>query len=863
MKQYLYNIIISTSIIAFLCVGNIESTTKSPNSPMRVGASAQITDSTSVEGFLLLRWFDWSNEGDPGDYYRISLTKNVMGDSTVILTDSVARDNRSALSDYVYTVENMGVGDYCFTIDLYDSENNAASTSVTRCASIKDGIGDMKFINLEDVVHLDENGYGEYLIQVQNPTECEYSVANRYSNVNIIESIKTNTGLLIKVQAKEKGMTAANYALYNKCENKYLEEIVIGFCYGECSEDYDTYGLHFYDPMMNRFPDAQEGLLFKYDANAFADKPCTIKYSLEEDYDPIPEDMRIDEETGILTWDYPIKGAQNVKIVAEAVGKSGKIEKKTHIITIMIHPGEPKYSSFLNCKFIDLKDKNKQFQGKVTMWNADTNKADSAFSETLVVDGNELRINLPAGNYYLRADLTGYESQLYQGAYEVANAKIIEIAEGSTSNVEMTLNTLPVPDFVTISGKVTNERTGEPVKSTVIFQSMKSVLGGKDPLDAYAESYHTVETETDSSGNYTVELPDVFSFYGHAKAKTSNSDDSFEILYFENASTNYEADIVTTKADRNDINFKLKKKESNNGTLTGSVINETKKLLESTVIAIPVGDEGRKEVTRTDSGSYSFSELQYGKYALLSLPNDDEYLPGYYINDGVATQSWENATIIGVDEVMPAVQRDIIHTKVEQGKAKGIARFDGKLVKKWKGMSPNGTAENSDYISGAIVLLVNGQGNISDYSISNNYGNFLFDELPQGRYTLYVDKFGYEMYSDDFEIRYSESFEYGSDIELTAKAPTSVDYDTFDDNGLVVSPMPVLDNSTVRFSGEAGTANIELISINGDVVFSESVNTNAGENTYELNSNQLVSGQYVLVIRNGEMITAGKITVIK
>lgn len=861
MKHYLYNFLLSTSIIALFSLNNIELTAKSPNAPMRVGASAQVSDSNSVKGLLTLRWFDWSNEDDPGDYYRISLTKNVMGDSTVILTDSVPRDNRSAISDYVYTVENMGVAEYCFTIDLYDSDKDVASTSVMRCTSVKDSIGDMKFINLDDVIHLDENGYAEYLIQVHNPTECEYTISNRYSNVNIIESIETNTGLLVKVQAKEKGMSAANYALYNKCENKYIEEIVIGFCYGECSEDYDTYGLFFYDPMMNRFPDAREGLEFKYDANAFADKPCTIEYSLEEDYHPIPEDMRIDEETGVLTWDYPIEGAQNVRIVAEAIGKNGKVEKKTHIITIMVHPGEPKYSSFLNCKFIDLKDKNKQFQGKVTVWNADTNNLDSAFSETLVVDGNEVRINLPADNYYLRADLTGYESQLYQGAYEVENAKTIEIAEGNTSNIEMTLNTLPVPDFVTVSGKVTNARTGEPVKSTVTFQSVKSVLGGKDPLDAYAESYHTVEAETDNSGNYTVELPDIFSFYGHAKA--SNIDDSYEVLYYENTSTYYEADIITTKADRNDVNFNLKKKESNNGALTGSVINETKKLLESTVIAIPVGDEGQKEVTRTDSGSYTFSELQYGKYVLLSLPNDDEYLPGYYIKDGVATQSWENATIIGIDEAMPAVQRDITHTKVEKGRAKGIARFDGKLVKKWKGMSPYGTAEDSDYISGAIVLLVNGEGSISDYSISNNNGDFLFNELPQGRYTLYVDKFGYEMYSNDFEISYSESFEYGSDIELTAKSPTSVDYDTFDGNGLTVSPMPVLDNSTVRFTGEAGTANIELISINGDVVFSESITTNAGENTYELKSNELVSGQYILVIRNGEMITAGKITVIK
>ncbi len=854
-------------VVLFGSTETLEAKGDAPPQPTHTTIKVDVKESHPVQGDITIYWGDGDIKNELGDYFILTQlpepgknTKSVQVAKLRRMTDSVER--------YSYTIKNLRPGTYCYSVVLVDTDTKIESKpSVRVCGTIKDSEPRMEFAKKNDYIRLDSDGIGEIIAKVINNTDCEASVNWEMSDLILMGSQPLNSGgVVYKIKAPKEGLYKAKINLINKCEGNIVDVMNVVVCYGKCDSN-DTRPDLYFSPNTKFHHEVRAGMAWRYDVDAISKNKCEIKYYLSDAQNganTTPKGMIIDENTGVLSWEKAVSGYYSIPVIAQATCDNGLTKETiTGKFNLRVGPDQSDYSDVL-IQLYDETDEVKDFYGTATMWSADRDENSATgfpFAMTSRIEKNYVGFSLPAGKYYLRVNAKGYKQQFYKDAFNINNAEIIVVGESDSVMLSMMLHSIPQPNFHTVTGQVTDARTGEPVQSLVTFQSIQSVIGSRDSIGSMNEAYSLAQTITDENGKYVITLADINSYYAHAKALPHKKNISYEIQYYEDAATYYEADIIFLKADKKGVDFKLKRKEVQDGTISGSVSSKEKEVVESTVIALSVDGKGSKAVTRTENGSYKFGNLNYGKYVLLSLPNERTYLPGYYVAGDVASLTWEDASIIDVDIATDAVQYDIIHAELDRGAARGIAKFRGRLMKKWKGMSP-GEGEGES-ISGAVVTLTNAEGKVYDYSISNTYGDFEMESIAQGTYTLNIDKFGYEAYSEEVEINYSESLDFGSDIELTAKATTSVDYDSFDDNGLTVSPMPVLDNSTVRFTGEAGTANIELISINGNVVFSESISTNAGENTYELKANELVSGQYIMVIRNGEMITAGKITVVK
>jgi len=832
-----------------------------PPKPIKMSIKIDIKESFPVKGDATISWMDSDTEIETGDYYVIT-QHTIVGNEKK--SEEIVEIRRWADSTerYTYRVKDLRPGSYCFDVYLLDESLGVKSeTSEQVCGTVKDGEPRMAFLKKQDFIRLDSDGNGEIVAKIINNTNCEAILNWEMSDLILKSSQPLNSGgVVYKVQAPKEGLYNAKINLINGCDNEIVDVMNVVVCYGKCDSN-DTSSDLYFSPNTQFHREAREGIAWKYDVDAISKNKCEIKYYLSDAQigdNTTPDGMTIGEDTGLLSWEKTVAGYYSIPVIAEATCDNGTtVERIRGVFKLRVHPdiGE---TTNLWVEFYDETDESKDYYGTATVWSADRDPNSATgfpFAKTVEIRGSMAFFNIPAGKYYLRANAKGYKTQFYKESFNLSDAEIIEIGNNDTISVSMMLHSVAMPTFHTLSGQVTDARTGEPVESFVTFQSVQSMIGGKDSLAPNGNNFQIVRVRTDANGKYMTELPDMYTYYAYADA-LPNTNVRYDRQFYDGAATYFEADIIFLKEDKSGVDFKLNKKEIENGMISGSVSSEENEVVESTVIALSVDGNGFKAVTRTDDGNYRFGNLNYGKYVLLSLPNERTYLPGYYVTGDVASLTWEDATVIGVDENMTAVQHNIVHAEFEKGAARGIAQFRGRLIKKWKGMSPGeGGGDDSESISGAIVTLTSAEGKVYDYSISNTYGDFEMESIAQGTYTLDISKVGYEPYSEEVEINYSESLDFGSDIELTAKATTSVDYDSFDDNGLTVSPMPVLDNSTVRFTGEAGTANIELISINGNVVFSESITTNAGENTYELKSNELVSGQYILVIRNGEMIT--------
>lgn len=855
-------------VVLFGSVSELEAK-DTPPKPIKMSIKIDIKESFPVKGDATISWVDSDTRIEAGDLYVITQHTLLANEKK---SEEIVKIRRFADSTerYSYRVSDLRPGSYCFDVYLLDeTTGDASETSEKVCGNVKDGEPRMAFLKKQDYIRLDSDGNGEIVAKVINNTNCEATLNWEMSDLILKSSQPLNSGgVVYKVQAPKEGLYKAKINLINNCDNKVVDVMNVVVCYGECDSTDNRPSLYF-SPNTKFVHEVKAGMTWRYDVDAVSKDQCEIKYYLSDALigdNTTPEGMTIDEDTGVLSWEKTVAGYYSIPVIVEATCDNGlTYERIRGVFKLRVGHNNLDFATLV-VEFYDETDEVKDFYGTATVWSADRDPNSATgfpYAKSVEINGNMAYFGVPAGKYYLRANAKGYKTQFYKEAFNINDAEVIEVGKNDTLELSMMLHSIPMPNFHTVSGQVVDARTGEPVESIVTFQSIQSMIGGNDSIDANGNAFHITRVKTDANGRYMTELPDIHSYYAYADA-IPKMNTRYERQFYEGADTYFEADIIFLKEDKSGVDFKLNKKEIENGMISGSVSSESNLIVESTVIALSVDGNANKAVTRTENGNYKFGNLNYGKYVLLSLPADRSYLPGYYVTGDVASLTWEDATVIGVDENMAAMQHDIVHAEFEKGSARGIAQFRGRLIKKWKGMAPGeGGGDDSESISGAIVTLTNAEGKVYDYSVSNTYGEFEMDALAQGTYTLSINKLGYQSHSEEVEINYTESLVFGSDIQLTPSLTTNVDYDTFDENGLTVSPMPVLDNSTVRFTGEAGTAEIELISINGDVVFSESISTTAGENTYELNSNEFVSGQYILVIRNGEMITAGKITVVK
>ncbi len=784
----------------------------------------------------------------------------------------VAEQGKDAV---VFTIQSDEKGKHFALIGLV----NKCTGEVVSKISLKICFGDcddnptprMYFAGIYQFINLNDEGQESTRIKIINDTDCEFDIIVVESKVKIAVSELDENSALISFTAQEKGKYKSVIGLRNKCTGEIVSKLTFDICWGDCNsnepEIYFEKGTMFTHKL-------EAGVAWKYDVNAVSKGDCSLAYYLsdaQDGHNSTPQDLRLDEETGMMVWENPVKGEYKVPVIVRSTCDDGAtFTQITGYFYLIVRGEEKEYTSILTCNFYDETDDIKDFFGKVTVWNA-TDKVPGVPPTkdrrvfTAELNGTSITIKLPSGKYYLKAEVKGYKGQYYEDAFELINAKTIGVGENEKVEVSMMLHSIPEPNYYVVTGQVTDAATGEPLPAVVTFLPVKWVLGGKDNDEEFIDFKFDNRVKTDEKGNYSIKLPDTFTYYANAVAMTNT--DRYKMQWYEGADSYYEADIIYLDSDKDGIDFKLGADEATQGAMSGSVADKEGNIVMSTVIAL-LKDKNNTEykaVTRTDEeGNFYFSNLKYGEYVLLSLPVENSYIPGYYVTGDYTTLKWKNATLVGVGDFAPTMMVDIIHAPSGKDRAKGIARIKGRLLKGLKGLSPDGNngSDTDDAINGGLVYLTDDAGNVVNYFVTDLDGYFELEGIEPGTYTLGIDKFGFEAYSEVVEVDYSKDIEVETEIVLS-QITTSVDYLDFGTSKLSVSPMPVTNISRVSFDGKAGVSNIKLVDMTGNVVYQTNLNTIDGNNNFDLDAKNITTGTYILVIENEEKSVAGSINIIK
>lgn len=729
----------------------------------------------------------------------------------------------------------------------------------------------MYFAEKSQFIQLSDEGMSATRIKIINETNCEFDIMVVESKVKIAVAEQDENSALIKFTAQEKGKYNSVIGLRNKCTGEIVSKMVFTVCWGDCNPNepriYFEDGTEFTHKL-------EAGTAWRYDINAISKDDCRLSYYLSDaaiGHNTTPEGLRIDEESGLMVWEKPVRGEYKVPVIVRATCDGGVTYSQiTGIFYLFVAGDNPDFTSVLKCNFYDETDDIKDFFGKVTVWAADDKDPGVPPTPNRKVFTAELRgtsvtITLPAGKYYLKADVKGYKGQYYKNAFYMKDAKVIEIDENAVVEIDMMLHSIPTPTFHKVTGQVLDAATGEPLPAIVTFLPVKWVLGGKGSDNGYVDFEFDNRVKTDDKGNYSIKLPDTYTYYANAVAMTNTN--IYKMQWFEGAESYYEADIIYLDSDKDGINFKLETEVATQGSMSGSVADKEGNAVMSTVIALhnDGSHKGYKAVTRTDEkGNFQFHNLQYGDYVVLSLPVENSYIPGYYVTGDYTTLKWKEATKVGVGDFAPTMMVDIIHATSEKDRAKGIAKIKGRLLRSLRGIVSGGSSEGDldEAINGGLVYLTDASGNVVSHFVSDVDGNFELDGIEPGIYTLGIDKYGFEEYSEVLEVDYTKSLEVETEIVLN-QITTSIDYLDFGTAKLLVSPMPVSNISRVTFDGKAGISNIKLVDMTGNVVYQTSLNTIDGNNKFDLDAKNITTGTYILVIENEENSVAGSITIIK
>lgn len=413
--------------------------------------------------------------------------------------------------------------------------------------------------------------------------------------------------------------------------------------------------------------------------------------------------------------------------------------------------------------------------GVVIAWRLnDHNVPDRKVFKTYIHQG-QFEFYLPEGIYILEFDGETFEHKFYENANTIAEATKIEVkCDDSVKkhiSITMVLHKKPEPVHYNVSGKVVSAEDNSPVMAMVEFIPVE-LLYYNDHREKYPDYYNfDFVAKTDENGDYTIKLPNIFTYKAHAIPIDKKN---YMDQYYDQVSSPFEADIIELTGDVDNINFFLKSPPNHQNGFTGIVIDENRNPIKSRVFAylvnpsvVPDAQHYVRMVETNEQGQFMFKNLIPGEYVLFSIPVLRTYVPGYYKQNDFATLKWREATRIGVGDVMLQMIFEIKH-RTRTG-LRGLIRVDGRVVEDRGfikvGNEPQG--ENPVGLSDAYVYVLDENGNLSDYSVTDFDGRFSLIEVPEGTTTLYVNKPGYAEAQLQLTGDYQRNFAFNYEIPIS------------------------------------------------------------------------------------------------
>lgn len=578
-----------------------------------------------------------------------------------------------------------------------------------------------------------------------------------------------------------------------------------------------------------------------------------------------PDNVDFDKETGKISWTPTKAGTYNFNLEVKAV-----IGDK-----IIAATNQPWHVLVSNCTDLavikgKVEDENGNSikMGVVTIFRYDeiNSRMHKSFAYNAKFDNGEFIIpHLDKGEYYMLVEafgmnnITSYYPVWYKNAFKFEDAETLNVDCGDEIEVSFVMKEVPRPTLYKVSGKVIDAETMEPVKNGLVeFRGMES---SSNKMVSHA-------FRTNMNGVYEGKLPDSFIYTAVATGvyftDANSRPQAYFPQFFELADNPTDAKSIMLNGDKSDIDFYLIRVPNYENNIFGTVVDADDEVLSGIeVTAFLVDSKSQNDrylytgkSSKTDEfGAYKIENLLPGDYVILARPHNRTLSPGFYIEDDFATLSWEDATRVKVGEEGSHGSYKIQLALIEKNGGKGLVR--GNVSRNKKGAVNIGEEVQSvNGILGASVYLVNSKGNVTQYLDTDEFGSFELANIAAGKYTLVIDKIGFNSVKTDITVGEESVIE--KDFEMSPRVVSSVN-DSFD-FVFEIYPNPASEIINISIPSEINAPQIKLLNYTGaEILNIEKLSGNM--ETIKINS--IPAGLYFIEVRSEKSISVKPVVIVK
>lgn len=292
-------------------------------------------------------------------------------------------------------------------------------------------------------------------------------------------------------------------------------------------------------------------------------------------------------------------------------------------------------------------------------------------------------------------------------------------------------------------------------------------------------------------------------------------------------------------------------------TVKGRIWHSQVPINSAVVIAFMENEEGvtAMQIKNVESdGTYMFEGLINGNYYLYAIPdtiNSDNVIPGYYANK----LRWQSAYLLPVYSDVYDVDIHLSSTNfnLQYGQASISGHMEMPLDSNFNRelyCMPWLDDSNNDFCYGGLsnntVLLFNqSKTELLDYTLTDEEGNFYFDNLPYGNYIVDAERAGLlSIASPIINLSPDHNAETGIIIEINQQnLKIYFDSNASDEFNLNVFPNPASHEIHILYSNPfQSTSRLEVFDLFGNLVLEYDIQTNNSLSKIDINA--LSSGLY-------------------
>jgi hypothetical protein len=264
-------------------------------------------------------------------------------------------------------------------------------------------------------------------------------------------------------------------------------------------------------------------------------------------------------------------------------------------------------------------------------------------------------------------------------------------------------------------------------------------------------------------------------------------------------------------------------------------------------------------------GTYLLKDIPYGKYMLYALPalaTQGNVVPTYY----PSASHWENSTPLTVENSTPLFGVDI-HV-LAKSQSPGSSILGGMIYESDSSFLFKSTRDiMAKPVKKADVVLVGktkATDNVIAFTTTDYNGDFVFNNIPDGSYTIIVDIPGmpHESYYDvnvtGGQIIMNLDYLVGEEYIIPENQVTDLPADKSQAEGLSAYPNPFRENlNLIVPAGAGGHARIRMFSLTGQMLLQYEFCLSEGRNPVDLPS--LPCGIYLLEVEKKSQIFKEKV----